>query len=183
MFKCGFPANTTILYHIILNFSPVFLQKQKKFIKSPKVFKDPENNMKKEEFLKSLQARLVERGLTEAAAEKETEHVRTYLAESSMDEVDISIDEMADGILAMLEDGNEDNYIRIRDEVNKSKNKKFTGWFYGLGNIFLYEHFKNENIITDRHILSNYCWSGDESTDYIFDSIFTNFCSVFRKNS
>ena len=70
------------------------------------------------------------------------------------------------------EDGNEDNYIRIRDEVNKSKNKKFTGWFYGLGNIFLYEHFKNENIITDRHILSNYCWSGDESTDYIFDSIY-----------
>ena len=69
-------------------------------------------------------------------------------------------------------DGNEDNYIRIRDEVNKSKNKKFTGWFYGLGNIFLYEHFKNENIITDRHILSNYCWSGDESTDYIFDSIY-----------
>jgi thymidylate kinase len=70
------------------------------------------------------------------------------------------------------ENGNEDNYIRIRDEVNKSKNKKFTGWFYGLGNIFLYEHFKNENIITDRHILSNYCWSGDESTDYIFDSIY-----------
>lgn len=70
------------------------------------------------------------------------------------------------------ENGSEENYIRIRNEVNKSKNKRFTGWFYGLGNIFLYEHFKNENIITDRHILSNYCWSGDDSTDYIFDSIY-----------
>ena len=70
------------------------------------------------------------------------------------------------------EKGNDDNYIRIRDIVNKSRNKKYTGWFYGLGNIFLYEHFKNQNIITDRHILSNYCWSGDESTDYIFDAIF-----------
>lgn len=70
------------------------------------------------------------------------------------------------------ENGSEENYIRIRNKVNKSKNKRFTGWFYGLGNIFLYEHFKNENIITDRHILSNYCWSGDDSTDYIFDSIY-----------
>lgn len=70
------------------------------------------------------------------------------------------------------ENGSEENYIRIRNEVNKSKNKRFTGWFYGLGNIFLYEHFKNENIITDRHILSNYCWSGDDTTDYIFDAIY-----------
>jgi thymidylate kinase len=75
------------------------------------------------------------------------------------------------------EKGNDDNYIRIRDIVNKSRNKKYTGWFYGLGNIFLYEHFKNQNIITDRHILSNYCWSGDESTDYIFDAIFKSIIS------
>ena len=63
-------------------------------------------------------------------------------------------------------------YIRIRDAVNKSKNKKFTGWFYGLGNIYLYEKFKGQNIITDRHILSNYCWSGASETDYIFDAIY-----------
>lgn len=69
-------------------------------------------------------------------------------------------------------DGTEESYIRIRDEVNKNKNKKFTGWFYGLGNIYLYEKFKGQNIITDRHILSNYCWSGDENTDYIFDAIY-----------
>lgn len=69
--------------------------------------------MKKDEFLKSLQARLVERGLPEASAEKETAHVRTYLAESSMDEVDISIDEMADGILSMLEDNSENEHEDI----------------------------------------------------------------------
>ena len=63
-------------------------------------------------------------------------------------------------------------YIRIRDAVNKSKNQKFTGWFYGLGNIYLYEKFKGQNIITDRHILSNYCWSGAPETDYIFDAIY-----------
>lgn len=70
------------------------------------------------------------------------------------------------------ENGTEEQYIRIRDEVNRSPNKKFTAWFYGLGNIYLYEKFGEENIITDRHILSNYCWSGASETDYIFDAIF-----------
>ena len=70
------------------------------------------------------------------------------------------------------DDGKDDEYIRIRDEVNKNPNKAFTAWFYGLGNIYLYERFANQNIITDRHILSNYCWSGDQNTDYIFDAIF-----------
>jgi thymidylate kinase len=64
-----------------------------------------------------------------------------------------------------------DNYIKIRDKVNENKNKKYTAWFYGLGNIYLYEKFKDMNIITDRHILSNYSWSGDSSTNYIFNSI------------
>ena len=63
-------------------------------------------------------------------------------------------------------------YIRIRNAVNQSKNKQFTGWFYGLGNIYLYEKFGGQNIITDRHILSNYCWSGTDETDYIFDAIY-----------
>ena len=72
----------------------------------------------------------------------------------------------------LFDEEGEDNYIRIRNDVNKSKNKKYTGWFYGLGNIFLYEEFKNQNIVTDRHILSNYCWSGAEETDYIFDAIY-----------
>ena len=69
--------------------------------------------MKKDDFLKLLQARLIERGLTPAAAEKETAHVRTYLAESSMDDVDISIDEMADGILTMLEDSSDSDHEDI----------------------------------------------------------------------
>lgn len=69
--------------------------------------------MKKDDFLKLLQARLIERGLPPAAAKKETEHVRTYLAESSMDDVDISIDEMADGILTMLDDNSDSDHEDI----------------------------------------------------------------------
>lgn len=104
---------THILYHKCLNFSPVFLTKTEKIFKSPKTFKDPENIMRKDDFLKLLQARLIERGLSPDAAKKETEHVRTYLAESSMDDVDISVDEMADGILAMLEDSSDNEHEDI----------------------------------------------------------------------
>lgn len=76
--------------------------------------------------------------------------------------------------LHFLFDGetSDENYIRIRDQVNSSKNKRYTAWFYGLGNVYLYEKFGNENIITDRHILSNYCWSGAPETDYVFDAIY-----------
>lgn len=97
----------------IFEFFTCFFKKTEKISKSPKAFKDPENIMKKDDFLKLLQARLIERGLTTAAAEKETEHVRIYLAESSMDDVDISIDEMAEGILAMLNDSSENNHEDI----------------------------------------------------------------------
>ena len=40
-----------------------------------------------------------------------------------------------------------DNYFKIRDKVNASPDRLFTSWFYGLGNIYLYTMFKNENII------------------------------------
>jgi thymidylate kinase len=61
------------------------------------------------------------------------------------------------------------NYLRIRDIVNGSDNRLFTSWFYGLSNIYLYEKFKGKNIITDRHLLSNYCWSGTNDSEEVFD--------------
>ena len=61
--------------------------------------------MKKEEFLKLLHAKLIERGIDKDTAEKETSHVRTYLTESGADEINVSLDEMVDGIISMLESG------------------------------------------------------------------------------
>lgn len=61
------------------------------------------------------------------------------------------------------------NYFRARDIANSSENRDFSAWFYGLGLIYSYERFKNQNIITDRHIVSNYCWSGVPSNMDIFD--------------
>ena len=54
-------------------------------------------------------------------------------------------------------------YRQIAREVNEILNRNFTAWFYGLSNMYLYQKFKNKNIITDRHIVSNYCWSGTKN--------------------
>ena len=62
-----------------------------------------------------------------------------------------------------------DNYFRIRDKVNADSDRLFTSWFYGLGNVYLYSRFKDENIITDRHFLSNFAWSGTEDNIEVYD--------------
>ena len=62
-----------------------------------------------------------------------------------------------------------DNYFRIRDKVNANPDRLFTSWFYGLGNIYLYTMFKDENIITDRYFLSNYAWSGTDDNTEVYD--------------
>ena len=62
-----------------------------------------------------------------------------------------------------------DKYIKIRDKVNANPNRLFTSWFYGLGSIYMYEIFENDNIITDRHLSSNYAWSGTEDNEEVYD--------------
>lgn len=62
-----------------------------------------------------------------------------------------------------------DEYIRIRDNVNANPNRVFTSWFYGLGSIYMYEKFKDGNIVTDRHFASNYAWSGANNNGEVYD--------------
>ena len=62
-----------------------------------------------------------------------------------------------------------DEYLRIRDQVNANSNRVFTSWFYGLGSIYMYELFKDKNIVTDRHFASNYAWSGADNNGEVYD--------------
>lgn len=62
-----------------------------------------------------------------------------------------------------------DEYLRIRDQVNANPNRVFTSWFYGLGSIYMYELFNNENIVTDRHLASNFAWSGTKDNGEVYD--------------
>lgn len=62
-----------------------------------------------------------------------------------------------------------ENYFRIRDKVNKSPDRLFTAWFYGLGNVYLHTMFGDKNIVTDRYFLSNYAWSGTNDNTEVYD--------------
>ena len=70
-------------------------------------------------------------------------------------------------------DGSMENYLKIRDYVNIQEDSVFTSWFYGLGNVYLYHKFKGQKIITDRHLLSNYCWSGTPDSEIVFETLVT----------
>jgi thymidylate kinase len=71
-------------------------------------------------------------------------------------------------------DGGDKEYLRIRNYMNdiSTANRSLSACFYGLGNLYLYERFKGNNIITDRHILSNYAWSGSHDSKPFFDVLY-----------
>lgn len=73
----------------------------------------------------------------------------------------------------LLDDSDDEiyQYQKVAKRVNANPNRNFTAWYYGLNNIYLYEKFKGQNIVTDRHIVSNYCWSGTEYNKDIYDLI------------
>ncbi len=70
----------------------------------------------------------------------------------------------------LLDDHDEEitQYQKVAKRVNSNNNRTFTAWYYGLNNIYLYEKFKGINIVTDRHIVSNYCWSGTKDNVDIY---------------
>ena len=73
----------------------------------------------------------------------------------------------------LLDDSEDDitQYQKVAKRVNSNPNRDFTAWYYGLNNIYLYEKFKDKNIVTDRHIVSNYCWSGTDYNKDIYNLI------------
>lgn len=61
-----------------------------------------------------------------------------------------------------------EEYLRIRNMVNASEDRNFTSLFYGLGNVYIFDRFKDVNIVTDRHLASNYAWSGTKDNEDIY---------------
>lgn len=69
----------------------------------------------------------------------------------------------------MFDEGDSfDEYLRIRDKVNSNPDRNFTSLFYGLGSVYMYGKYKDNNIVTDRHLCSNYAWSGAEYNEDVY---------------
>lgn len=62
----------------------------------------------------------------------------------------------------------EEKFLKIARKIFKSDNHKIKTWYGALGDIYVLEKYRNEDIILDRHILLNYFFNGDEITENIF---------------
>lgn len=62
-----------------------------------------------------------------------------------------------------------DNYTDVRNKINQNPNRVLSSMFYGLGSVYMYEKYKYTNIVTDRHLCSNYAWSGTEDNKEVYD--------------
>lgn len=69
------------------------------------------------------------------------------------------------------EENNFDNYIKLRDIINNHPDEVIRAWFYGLNNIICGNKAKMENVVTDRHFLSNYFWCGSKNSEPIFECL------------
>lgn len=44
-------------------------------------------------------------------------------------------------------------------------------WFFGLGNIYTYQKHENEDLVIDRHFISNYFWNGSIKSNPVFKAM------------
>lgn len=49
-----------------------------------------------------------------------------------------------------------------RSYINNQNNIELKALFYGLGNIYLSDKYRDIDIITDRHLVSNYFWNSSD---------------------
>lgn len=82
-------------------------------------------------------------------------------------ERDLNLKYVKNPIKELLE-MNEEKFLKIAYKIFKSDNNKIKTWYGALGDIYVLEKYRNEDIILDRHILLNYFFNGDEVTEEIF---------------
>lgn len=72
------------------------------------------------------------------------------------------------------EDGAEKEYadlMRVANRMYDIGDNFVKSWYFSLGNIYVARMFQNQNIVIDRHLVSNYYWNADTKCDPIFDAL------------
>ena len=68
-------------------------------------------------------------------------------------------------------DGPEEKYADLMNVARRMYNINddvIMSWYIALGNIYAARMFRNEDVVIDRHLVSNYYWNGNSNTDPIF---------------
>ena len=71
-------------------------------------------------------------------------------------------------------DGPENDYadlMRVANRMYDINDNMIKSWFFSLGNLYVARMHQNENIVIDRHLVSNYYWNGDLESEPIFDAL------------
>ena len=67
-------------------------------------------------------------------------------------------------------DGKE-NLKNVSNNIYDLDTDILKAWFFGLGNLYTFDKYKNENLVIDRHFVSNYFWNGNANSDIIFKTM------------
>lgn len=71
-------------------------------------------------------------------------------------------------------DGVEKDYADLMTVANRMydiNDNMVKSWFFSLGNLYVARMYQNENVVIDRHLVSNYYWNGDLESEPIFDTL------------
>lgn len=60
------------------------------------------------------------------------------------------------------------NLKMICENIYSLNDERLKAWFFGLGNLYSFINYRNEDLILDRHFASNYFWNGSDRTKEIF---------------
>ena len=66
-------------------------------------------------------------------------------------------------------------YLELTQRINNILNSDIRALFYGIGNIYASKIIGETNIVTDRHLVSNFIWNGSTSNLEFFDCLL-NLC-------
>ena len=61
------------------------------------------------------------------------------------------------------------NLENICENIYNQQSELIKAWFFGLGNIYTFLKYNDEDLIIDRHFASNYFWNGTDKSIPIFN--------------
>ena len=71
-------------------------------------------------------------------------------------------------------DSAEQNYSDLMKVANRMYNINdlfIKSWYFCLGDIYVSRMFTNQDIVIDRHLVSNYYWNGDYESENVFKTL------------
>ena len=63
------------------------------------------------------------------------------------------------------------NYVKRFFGINDINDSIVKSWYFSLGDIYVARMFADQDVVIDRHLVSNYYWNGDYESELIFKTL------------